>query len=478
MSRIRWLQFSSVVVVAMGFVVVLFAVAEIGRMRLVQAAGDVRRAQLQWNRIVDLQMLLMNAESAHRGYLLTGDPRFLDAMQEAGAEVDALATELATTYQGHEPQVSAAVVQLRSVADDRLQQMRAAVTLYGEQGQSEALAMATSSAPQATMVRFRDLANVTRDYEKRLLESSLQNWDAELAVVKRLNLATLLVGIVLASLAGTAMFRGLSQRQEAAAELARQHDDLKAQAAAQAAELIGLTRHLEHVQEEERARLSRGLHDELGGVLLSARMDVTWLERHPQSDREEIELRLGRVRKALDEGIDLKRRVVEELRPTLLDTMGLVAALRWQVGESCKRGEIRCEERYPEVEPMFSRAGAIMLFRVVQEAMTNVLKHARATSVVVALELTPTDVLVSVSDNGVGASRDDLVRARSHGIAGMRHRVNVLGGQLDVTTNPGGGTCVRVQVPRANVIQATTATGDDSGTFATIPWAEDGATST
>ncbi|HEX7374485.1 MAG TPA: CHASE3 domain-containing protein, partial [Steroidobacteraceae bacterium] len=119
MSRIRWLQFSIMVVVAMGFVIVLFAVAEIGRMRLVEAATDVRRAQLQWNRIVDLQMLLMNAESAHRGYLLTGDPRFLDAMQDAGNQVDTLATLLATTYQGHDPKVSAAMAQLQSVADDR-----------------------------------------------------------------------------------------------------------------------------------------------------------------------------------------------------------------------------------------------------------------------------------------------------------------------------------------------------------------------
>jgi signal transduction histidine kinase len=478
MTRIRWLQFSIMIVVAMGFVIVLFAVAEIGRMRLVEAASDVRRAQLQWNRIVDLQMLLMNAESAHRGYLLTGDSRFLDAMQDAGSQVDTLATELATTYEGHDPAVSAAVGELQSVADERMRQMRAAVALYGEQGQSDALVMATSAAPQATMVRFRDLANLTRDYEKALLEHSLQNWDSELAVVKRLNLATLLVGIVLASLAGTAMFRGLNQRQEAAAELARQHDELKAQAAAQTAELNELYRHLEHVQEEERARLSRGLHDELGGVLLAARMDITWMERHPGSDTREIGERLARVRKALDAGIDLKRRVVEELRPTLLDTMGLIAALRWQVGESCQRAEIHSQERYPENEPPFNRAGAIMLFRVVQEALTNVLKHARATEVEVALDVTDTDVVVSVRDNGVGASHDDLVRARSHGIAGMRHRVNVMGGRLDVSTAPGGGTCVRVQVPRSSVLQAGTTTSDDSGVFAAIPWAAGGTATT
>jgi signal transduction histidine kinase len=91
---------------------------------------------------------------------------------------------------------------------------------------------------------------------------------------------------------------------------------------AQAGELTELARHLQHVQEEERARLSRGLHDELGGVLLAARMDVTWMQRHAVGDDADVRMRLERLKQVLDQGIELKRRVVEELRPTLLDTMG------------------------------------------------------------------------------------------------------------------------------------------------------------
>lgn len=457
MLRFRWWQIATVVAVSNGFVVALFAVAEIGRSRLVDAAADVRRTQLEWKWIVDLQALLLHAESAHRGFLLTGDIRYLDSIREAGADMDVIAARLATMHAGSNAEVAVAIRQLQPIVDERLDQMQEAAAIYRDQGQAAALAFASSPSKQESMARFRRLSNLTRGYEEARLEHSLENWSRELLVVRRLNLAGLIGGLLLGALAGTAMIRSLIQREQAAVELHRQRDDLEARAETQAAELIELYRHLQHVQEEERARLSRGLHDELGGVLLAARMDVTWLQRCTQLDPEETAQRLERVRKALDEGIDLKRRVVEELRPTLLDTMGLVAALRWQVEESCERGGIRHAQHFPDEDLQFTRAGAITLFRVAQEALTNVLKHARATRVDISLETIGEQIVLTVQDDGVGASRDELMRPRSHGIAGMRHRVSVLGGRLDITSRPGGGTCVRVQVRRDNVLQSTSA---------------------
>jgi len=154
--------------------------------------------------------------------------------------------------------------------------------------------------------------------------------------------------------------------------------------------------------------------------------------------------------------------------------MGLLAALRWQVEETCKRANISCTEHFPDDEPQFSRAGAITLFRVVQEALANVVKHASASEVEVAFEVTDEQVVLTVRDNGIGASPANLARPRSHGIAGMRHRVHVLGGQLDISSEPGGGTHVRVRVPLTSVIQTESPDADSSGTFAAIPGAERG----
>jgi signal transduction histidine kinase len=473
----RW-QLAIIVALSVGFIAALYTVAEFGRARLSEAAADVQRAHEQWIRVVDLQQLLMDAESGHRGFLLTGDPRHLAQLADATDRVDALAGQLAAVHRGKNPRVRSAIRSLRSVAVDKVEEMNESVALYRSQGRAAALARSDSRAELEAMVRFRDLADVAREYEESLVESSLANWGFQLQVVRRLNLTTLLVGLALIAFALVTMAKSIRQRQDAAAELARQHDLLKAQADAQSAELTELYRHLQHVQEEERAQLSRGLHDELGGVLLAARMDVTWLQHKRPPDPEEYRVRLERIRTALDQGIDLKRRVVEELRPTLLDTMGLVAALRWQIEETCRRADLTCREQLPDDEPVFSRAGAITLFRVVQEALANVIKHAHAKEVHIALEFTDQDVLLTIGDDGVGSTPAALTRPKVHGIAGMRHRIQVLGGSLDIATAPSAGMRIRVRVPLASVLQSNRGDTGASGTFATVPRVEPGSAAT
>lgn len=468
--RFKWWQLALVVGVSIGFVVLLYVVAEFGRLRLVSAEGDVSRAQAQLARVVDLYELLMNAESGHRGYLLSGDPTYLEPFHRADGRIETITRELAGAYRGQDPRVGAAIRQLGVVATERMGQMQESVAVYDQQGPAAGLRLANAAAGHQTMATFRELAGITRNYEQALMASSLENWERELMLAGRLNLATLLLGLMLTLIAATALARNQRHRAESAAELQRQHDELKSQFDSQARELTELARHLQHVQEEERARLSRGLHDELGSVLLAARMDVTWMQQHSAGD-DDVRERLERLKGVLDQGIELKRRVVEELRPTLLDTMGLLAALRWQVEETCGRADLRCNERFPQEEPKFNRAGAIALFRVVQEALANIVKHARASKVDLALEVTDHEVVVTVQDDGVGAAPTDLNRPRSHGIAGLRHRIQVLGGRLEVESAPNHGTTVRVWVPLDQVIRKPGADDGDSGTFATLPWA-------
>jgi protein-histidine pros-kinase len=473
----RW-QLAIIVALAVGFLAALYTVAEFGRARLSVAAADVQRAHEQWIRVVDLQQVLTDAQTGHREFLLTGDSRHLAPLAAADSRIDTLVGELAAVYEGRDPRVADAVRRLRVIARDEVDDMTASVALYRALGPAAALTRSASPSRRERMVEFRELAGVMRDHEESLVERSLANWSRELQVVGRLNLAGLLVGLALTAFAVVTMTRSIRQRHEAAVELARQHDQLKGQAAAQAAELTELYRHLQHVQEEERAQLSRGLHDELGGVLLVARMDVTWLQQNPPHDLAEYRARLERIRAALDQGIDLKRRVVEELRPTLLDTMGLVAALRWQIEETCGRAGIGCRERFPETEPVLSRAGAITLFRVAQEALTNVIKHSRAKEIDIALDFTDLNVVLAITDDGVGSTVEALSRPKAHGVAGMRHRVQVLGGRLDIRTAPGAGTRIRVQVPLAGVVQPPGTDAAASGTFAAIPWPQPGPAAT
>jgi signal transduction histidine kinase len=265
------------------------------------------------------------------------------------------------------------------------------------------------------------------------------------------------IGLITASSLAAAVATGaLWRHRERLRQVERRRDALEREAASRAEELNEVYGHLQAMQEQERSRLARGLHDELGGLLLAARMDVTWVKQHAQdAEPAAVAARIDRILDVLDQGIDLKRRVIEELRPTLLDNMGLAAALRWQVDEFCERAQLRRSCRFPAQEPEVTPRTAIALFRVLQEALTNVQKHARAAHVAVTLDDAADELRLSIVDDGIGIGADALQGTRSHGLAGMKHRIASLGGTLTVTATPVGGTEVRAVVPRSAVGDAT-----------------------
>jgi CHASE3 domain sensor protein len=233
--RLKWWQLALGVSVSIGFVVLLYVVAEFGRLRLVAAEDDVRRAQVQLARVVDLYQLVMNASSGHRGYLLSGDAHHLEALHRADGRIETLSRELAGAYEGNDESIGAAIRELGVVATQRMTQMEETIAAYQQHGPAAALKLANSPAGAQTMARFRELAGITRDYERALMARSLDRWERDLALAGRLNLATLLLGMLLTATAAAALARNQRQRVEAADDLRRQHDELKSQFDAQAA---------------------------------------------------------------------------------------------------------------------------------------------------------------------------------------------------------------------------------------------------
>jgi signal transduction histidine kinase len=213
-----------------------------------------------------------------------------------------------------------------------------------------------------------------------------------------------------------------------------------------------LSTHLQEISEKEKYALSRELHDELGGLLVSARMDLSWLQRKMPTEDETILQRFKRIQESLTAGVNLKRRVVEELRPTLLDNMGLFSALRWQLKESCGRAGMKCTERYPDEELQIMPHASIAIFRTVQESLTNILKHSGAKNVDLAVEVLERELVIQVSDDGKGLPADRLKSLGSHGLASMRHRITSLGGRWSASNLPAGGTLISARIPLSNVL--------------------------
>jgi signal transduction histidine kinase len=181
-------------------------------------------------------------------------------------------------------------------------------------------------------------------------------------------------------------------------------------------------------------------------------MDLSWLQQRLPTSDPAIEQRFKRIHDSLSAGVDLKRRVVEELRPTLLDNMGLFTALRWQFKETCRRTGLRCTETIPDFEQKFSPDAAIGVFRVAQEALTNILKHSEAKSADLSILIDRDTFTLRISDDGKGIPQNRLGTSTAHGLVSMRHRIAGLGGTWEISTPGSGGTVLCARIPLARML--------------------------
>ena len=227
--------------------------------------------------------------------------------------------------------------------------------------------------------------------------------------------------------------------------LVRRQKEMLGEIGQRTRELASLSAFLQTHYEQEKARLARELHDELGGILTPAKMDLSWLEARKGGD-EQYRHRLARLSALIDQGIDLKRRVIEELRPSLLDHLGLAAAVQWFVDETCGTAKIDSKVTVSKLERL-SPDLEIALYRIVQESVLNAVRHSKATLVELLVERNEKGVRIGVRDNGIGIPDLDRARTSSHGLVGMTHRMRAINGTLDISSRKDGGTHVIAFLP-------------------------------
>lgn len=218
-----------------------------------------------------------------------------------------------------------------------------------------------------------------------------------------------------------------------------------------------LAMRLQQAREAERAALARELHDELGSILTAARLDVAWLETQAGAHDAAVAERLHRLRGLLSEGMDFKRKVVEDLHPTLLAHLGLQVALNRLIEDQARRFDGRIVAR---IEASIGLEGerALALYRMAQEALTNILKYAHAARIEVRLHRAGAFAELIVSDDGCGFDPAQIAPDR-HGLAGMRDRLQAVCGHLEITSAPGAGTVLRARVPLPVAAGSTVRTG-------------------
>jgi PAS domain S-box-containing protein len=224
-------------------------------------------------------------------------------------------------------------------------------------------------------------------------------------------------------------------------------------------QLRELSNHLQTAREAERSKISREIHDELGASLTALKMDLSWhgealAKMDPRFAEKLIDM-IGKV----DECIGTVRKIATDLRPSILDNLGLWAAIEWQAQELQNRMKIPCDLKMSVQELDMQQDEATAIFRIFQETLTNVARHSRATKVTIQVDATEHDVHMKISDNGKGMSEAELLNTQSLGLLGMYERAHTFGGEFSIRSEPGQGTVVSVHMP-VHGIQATTPKGD------------------
>lgn len=433
------------------FLAVLFFITGEGQSRLREAGERLQKSAAREHLIDELQNSISRSVAAQRTYLLTGDPRYIETYNRVVAEIEPRLEHLSQEYAGSDIDL-ASVRDLQVLIGKRLADLSMILTIQKTQGVAAAIALVKTKVGTDTGAVISDNLDRLREREGVEHREATAHWESSLSLSRWITLLGTLINMLLVGVATRLVYLDMRRRAALNAELLEQKAKLEREVEERTRDLVELSTHLQNVSEREKASLARELHDELGGLLVGARMDISWAEQHLTKNDPDLKLRLNRVQQNLAAGVDLKRRIIEELRPTLLDNVGLFAALRWQMKETCTAAGLKCSESYPDEEPRFKSEASIALFRIAQEAFSNILKHSRAKSADISLDMDDETLLMRITDDGIGMPADRFMAIGSHGLASMRHRVRALGGRLDVRKPASGGTMLVVQIPLANAV--------------------------
>lgn len=422
---------SAPVLLGVAFIATLFLVAESGYKRIHDSGRAISASEERLELLPRYLQLVLDAETSQRGFLLAEDARYLRNFDPAIRSLDPLLDYIIAAYTASGLTDEATSAQaMRTTTGRKIGEMQASLRLYGEVSRDSALRLLDTDLGQKAMADLRQQLRELYDREVARLAAARTASERDLRTSRILLGVAAALSLLLVIMLGVLLARDVRRREQEADDLENRNRELDRTVQQRTAMLFHLSSSLQKVAEREKAALARELHDELGGLLVATKIDVSWLRRRIDDGSDASKLRWERVLRCMDEGLTLKRRIIESLRPTLLDNVGLIAALRWLVDESLRRAGIACEEKYPETMPELSADARIAVFRVVQECLMNIMKHAKAKSVIVIVTANVKELSVIVRDDGVGIDEKRIDTPQSHGLLGMRHRIESLEGKF------------------------------------------------
>jgi signal transduction histidine kinase len=393
------------------------------------------------------QSVITTAESGQRGYLLTGDTEYLSpyyrAMRGWRTELDRLANLMAD-----QPERQKDIAELERFTAAAIARLEQTIERSPRPGPSGSADLVGTDRATQTMDRVRSIVDRLAVEEDARIDALGKAVLRDVWITLAVALLTTVVTVAVLIGLNKLLQRYVAARARAEGALLEANQHLNHLVEQRTSELTELSQHLIRVSEEEKARIARELHDTFGSNLTAINMDLNWIQRRIPEDSRELRERLQRVLQMLTETVELKHAVIEGLRPSHLDNLGLAFAIKAHCREFSRRTGLPCEveidEDFDDIDPSWS----IALYRIVQETLTNITKHAQAHKVRVSLRREPRGIRLRVIDDGVGLAEGATAKPKSHGVVGMRERMRQLGGTFTISAGPGGtGTLVEAFIP-------------------------------
>ena len=409
---------------------------------LVHRLGAIAENRLH---LYDMVKGVLDAESAQRGYLLTGREEYLAPYDLGLRDIDYAFRQLDAAY-SHEPGSAALLQKLHVLAETKLSELAVTVRMQKEGKRQAGKDLTLSGVGQDYMNAIRTTGNALMTLETTRLHAS-ETEVSDILLFSRVGVALLSGVSLLLVLVNTRQDLVFKDQQEAHRKaMYAEQQRLQAEVTRRTTQLLKLNNHLQTAREDERHRIARDLHDELGALLTAAKLDAARTKSRLGAAAPEALEQLNHLVETLNAGIALKRRIIEDLWPSALRNLGLVATLDILAREFSRSSglPVHCT-----LEPVQLGASAeLVVYRLAQEATTNIAKYAQARNVWLSLTNQDDQVVISVRDDGVGF---DVARfaEKAHGLLGMRFRVEAEHGMLEITSTPGQGAEIRARLPRS-----------------------------
>lgn len=408
-----------------------------------QELTEMGRARLL---IYSVKVRAADAESAQRGYLLTKRREYLGPYEEAYEDLNRALRSLRLHYQEQsDGRALELLKQLELAVGAKMGELAEVIKRQDEGRSDSALELIQAGIGRDQMELIRARAEELLFLENQRVGAGLSKVINAL-LLNRIGVASMTALSLLALAMYLRQSRALTrQRLELAQAVRAERDLLEVEVGRRTEELTQLAAHLQTAREDERSRLARELHDELGALLTAAKLDAARIKPKLAALGPELLERLGHLTETLNSGIALKRRIIEDLHPSSLSHLGLLPALEIQAREFADRLEIAVHTEFEPV--LLSPRAELTVYRLVQEAFTNIAKYAAASEVQVRLLARAGQAVVEVRDNGRGFD-PKLQPPSSHGLLGMRYRVAAEGGSFVIDAGPGRGTLLTATLPQ------------------------------